>query len=679
MKAMIKNHLRIISMTILLVLICSCSVISSVQQPITNKDSLRKYFKIQVLDRQTGRGVPLIELRTTTNIRYFTDSHGIVAFYEPGLMDREVFFFVESHGYEFPKDGFDMRGKRLKISPGASAVIKIGRLNIAERLYRVTGQGIYRDSVLTGHPVPLKNPVLNGQVMGQDSVYMCLYRGRLFWMWGDTGRPSYPLGNFSMSGALSDLPGHGGLDPAIGINLKYYVDENGFSKKMCPLKERGMVWSDGLLTVKDNEGRQRMIAKFDRLINMSDIRERGLLVFNDETKTFEPLVRSGSIDFLPFPASGHAFSVNTEGRKFYYFATPFPLAVRMRVRAKWDDIIDANHYEVLTALKPKKSIGRRTPQLNLGKSETPYRWLSFAQLVGNDTSAKTTIIKALKKETKNVHLYDIKSGKKITPHGGTVYFNAHRQRWVTIFVQHFGESSLLGEVWYAEADTPVGPWAYTRKIATHKKYSFYNPKQHPFFDQDGGRVLFFEGTYTFTFSGTAENATPRYDYNQIMYRLNLADPRLALPVAVYQIRDKQNRRDYLLRNGVEKGRKWDSVKSIPFYAIEPARAYEGMVGVYVHKIPGKNRQTPSLTVKRPNPSAKPLFYALSTTDTGNENSSVVSLYEYRHKDTEQHLYSIQARLGKKGWIRTEKPLCRVWKAPSGPLLLDSKAKSTAKY
>lgn len=47
------------------------------------------YFKIQVVDRQSGRGVPLVELRTVNNIRCFTDSNGIVAFYEPGLMDRE--------------------------------------------------------------------------------------------------------------------------------------------------------------------------------------------------------------------------------------------------------------------------------------------------------------------------------------------------------------------------------------------------------------------------------------------------------------------------------------------------------------------------------------------------------------------------------------------------------------
>ena len=102
-----------------------------------------------------------------------------------------------------------------------------------------------------------------------------------------------------------------------------------------------------------------------------------------------------------------------------------------------------------------------------------------------------------------------------------------------IAVESFGSTSFLGEVWYAEADTPLGPWVYARKIVTHDKYSFYNPKQHPMFDKDGGRIIFFEGTYATTFSGNPD-PTPRYDYNQIMYQLDLSDRRLALPVAIYE-------------------------------------------------------------------------------------------------------------------------------------------------
>ena len=91
----------------------------------------------------------------------------------------------------------------------------------------------------------------------------------------------------------------------------------------------------------------------------------------------------------------------------------------------------------------------------------------------------------------------------------------------------------LGEVWYGESDRPEGPWVHARKIITHanKKgdaHDFYNPTQHPFFDRDGGRVIYLEGSYVNTFSGNP-HPTPYYEYNQIMYRLDLSDPRLKLP------------------------------------------------------------------------------------------------------------------------------------------------------
>src|SRR5687768_5976063 len=51
-------------------------------------------FHIRVTDESTDRGVPLVELKTVHNIRLVTDSAGNIAFSEPGLMDRSVFFFV---------------------------------------------------------------------------------------------------------------------------------------------------------------------------------------------------------------------------------------------------------------------------------------------------------------------------------------------------------------------------------------------------------------------------------------------------------------------------------------------------------------------------------------------------------------------------------------------------------
>ena len=75
--------------------------------------------------------------------------------------------------------------------------------------------------------------------------------------------------------------------------------------------------------------------------------------------------------------------------------------------------------------------------------------------------------------------------------------------------------------------------------------------------------------------------------------------------------------------------------------------------------------------------AKPLFYALSMSDEAGDNTAIVSLHEYRHTETEQRLYSTDPARRQRGWIRTGQSLCRVWKAPPGPLLLDRKAKPTA--
>ena len=110
--------------------------------------------------------------------------------------------------------------------------------------------------------------------------------------------------------------------------------------------------------------------------------------------------------------------------------------------------------------------------------------------------------------------------ERVRLHSGSVRWNEHRKRWVMVAGQLGGKSSLLGEVWYAEAEHPTGPFRTAVKIVTHEKQSFYNVCHHSFLDRDGGRFIHFEGTYTSDFSGNPDR-TPRYDYNQILYRLDL--------------------------------------------------------------------------------------------------------------------------------------------------------------
>ena len=92
-------------------------------------------------------------------------------------------------------------------------------------------------------------------------------------------------------------------------------------------------------------------------------------------------------------------------------------------------------------------------------------------------------------------------------------------------MQGGGNPSPLGEVWYAEALSPTGPWGPAVKIVSHDNYTFYNPSLHPELTPDNSPVLIFEGTYSAEFARNPP-PTPRYNYNQILYRLDLDDPRV---------------------------------------------------------------------------------------------------------------------------------------------------------
>jgi hypothetical protein len=264
----------------------------------------------------------------------------------------------------------------------------------------------------------------------------------------------------------------------------------------------------------------------------------------------------------------------------------------------------------------------------------------------------------------------------IKSHGGSVFWNAYRKRWIMISGQAGGSSSYLGELWFAEADTPTGPWAYARKILTHDKYSFYNPTQHPFFDQQDGRLIYFEGTYTSTFSGN-EDKTPRYDYNQMMYRLALDDARLSLPAPVYLIQNRNGVAAYALREAIETRRQWSEVHSIPFFALPPDRPYDGSVPVYVaasDDVASNAPAKPGMRLQTQAPAgAKPLFYALPPVARNTEKASpsVVALWEYHDTRDGRRWYSTGEHEQRPNTVRATAPLCRVWRNHSAVLALDT--------
>jgi hypothetical protein len=507
-----KSHANYLLMPLVLIFLCGGCISSK---------SPTQYFTIKVVDEQTGRGVPLVELRTVNDIRYYTDSHGIVGFYEPGLMNRKVFFHIQSHGYEADADGFGYRGTTLFTIPGDSQTIRIRRKNVAERLYRITGQGIYRDTVLVGLTPPLANSVLNGRVLGQDTVMATAYKGKIYWFWGDTDRESYPLGHFATAGATSELPSKGGLDPSVGVDLKYFVDDEGFSKKMAPLSGGGMIWIDALMVLEDEECRERLLAHYQRMADLDKCLEHGLLVFDDEKEVFEKLAEF-PLDSKLRP-QGQTLKVNVNGSDYFYFAgSPYPL---VRVEADWKLVADTKNYESYTCLKEGSSHDRESAELDR-RDDGSLNWDWKKDTAAIDVVEQSELLEdgRIGPEEAWLNLKDVETGEEVMAHRGSVCWNAYRKRWIMIVGQVQGTSNL-GEIWYSEADAPHGPWRWAQKIATHDRYSFYNPTQHEFFDQQGGRIVYFEGTYSTSFSG-APLPTPRYDYNQIMYRLDLSDARL---------------------------------------------------------------------------------------------------------------------------------------------------------
>ena len=486
------------------------------------------YFALEVVDDQTGRGVPMVELQTTAGARYYTDSNGLVAFYEPGLMGKKVWFGVSAHGYEFPADAFGSRGVALETEPGGSARLRIERLNIAERLYRITGQGIYRDTVLLGRKPPIAEPLLNAGVTGQDGVLNAVYRGRLYWFYGDTNKLSYALGNFAMTGATTDLPDK--IDPAVGFDLNYFVGPDGSVRPMAPIKGEGVVWLSGVVVLPDEAGTERLLAYFQRRRGLGAVLENGFVVYNDDKEAFEKL-KDVALDPLMFPR-GYPFRVKQgDGAEYLYFTAPYPA---VRVPARRESYLDLASYEAYTCLKPGTHYGGRG-QAQLDRDaggKLVWAWKKDTPPLSPGQQQELIAAGKMKREESPFRLQDADGGKPILLNNCSCSWNDYRKRYIMIVSESFG-ATMLGEVWYSEADRPEGPWVQARKIITHanKKgdaHDFYNPVHHPFFDRDGGRVIYLEGSYANTFSGNP-HPTPYYEYNQIMYRLDLSDPRLRLP------------------------------------------------------------------------------------------------------------------------------------------------------
>jgi hypothetical protein len=190
---------------------------------------------------------------------------------------------------------------------------------------------------------------------------------------------------------------------------------------------------------------------------------------------------------------------------------------------------------------------------------------------------------------------------------------------------------------------------YARKILTHEKYSFYNPKLHQVFFKDNGRIVYFEGTYTTLFSGNT-NPTPDYDYNQIMYRMKVDDPRLNLPTPIYDTENTLPR--FVTKNGLSpnsKGRAPFCALDRPSPTTKPAFFGDGRLSI----------EKPSTN---PTDRSSLVFYALPP-DVSNLPASAVALHERFDEASKRYVYSVRKGSPVENDDKLGKRIMFVWENP----------------
>lgn len=430
--------------------------------------------RIEVVEKGSGWPVPLVEFRTTHSVRFVTDNAGVIAFNLPELMGRETWFDVIGHGYERLKDGFGYRGVRLTPEPGQTRKVEVNRTILAKRLGRLTGGGLFAESQQTGRDLDERE----SGVLGCDSVQNAVHRGKLFWAWGDTTLAHYPLGIFDMSSATTGVQPLASFEPPLRLKFDYFTDDKARPRGVAKMPGSGPTWVTAYVSLPDKTGAPRLVGSYSKIKPPLDAYEWSLCVWNDATASFEKLrtvwTKSEQAPKPPpFPEGHPVFWKDERGKEWVLFGNPLPT---LRCPAIFEAWQDNSTWEVL---KPQSA------------------------------------------------LVSAKDGKAVKPHSGSMAWNPWRKRWVTVFMEAFGKPSVFGELWYAEADAPTGPWGRAVKVLSHDNYTFYNPRLHPEFTPEGSPILIFEGTYTADFADRPP-PTPRYNYNQMLYRLDLDDPALAL-------------------------------------------------------------------------------------------------------------------------------------------------------
>jgi hypothetical protein len=595
-------------------------------------------FTLLVLDGKTKRALPGAQV-IMPHRTYVTDSSGAAAIYETGVMNSHATVTLAADGY------VTATGVSVDLTPGLTRQVTIDpdASQIAVRLYRINGPGIFRDRVLLGQS---SSQGLNADMISQDGPMTALYQGRVYWTFGDTNHESAGHSNYRGSAASSAIP----VDAERWFPLGYVHQIDGREAAIAPVSEfdndGALAWPGGLASVPDARGTERLYSTF-RIMNGKtgfDTLALGLGRYNDTTHVFE---RKLWFDLArPTQPGAHAFKVNDGAQSFLYYEN------LTRIPASEGGLLHPESYEAFTPLQPDGTAEHD----DTGRIR--YRWRTQTAELGSDNVAGSGAsngerlfgqLRDARLEPGAPHRVPIKASARD--------YNPFRKRYVEVITEDQPNFVPLDATWYAEADTPMGPWVYARRITGAGSRSIYNPTIAPFRNNDA--QILFAAVYAAPFIPAPP--LPYYNYSVVMHMLDVNDLRTALPVPVYELSAADNASFRLgTKAAVHPG--MPAELPAPFFAYD--RPAAGTVPAYL--VGASCRPDHGLLVGA-QPALpqryEPDFYVLPG-DVRNGPDDSVALYEYSLGFyPPYHVYAVDGAPEPGGFTKNPRPVARVFGNP----------------
>jgi len=457
----------------------------------------------QFLDCADNRPIPLVITTTTDNLVVVSDNAGYVHIPVNVRIGTAYYLHISSPGYDLPADGFGFRGIRLVVSNDVHK-LRLKRTNIAQRSGRVTGIGKY----IHGESLGKLRNVGDPPMTGMDSVQSASIHGKQYVYYGDTNWTGYPLGNFKTTNGIATRQTR---LPNCPYSVDFPIDGQGNAASSIDdgYTTNGVVWLSGVMTV-DGEIYGYANHRESLAVQLSHSHVR----WNPNATKFVDFKHLSNESWRHL--DGHPIVFNENRKDYILFGHAIP---NFRVPATQRALLSETSYETFTCLMQNGEIAKDSA------GNVSWRWRNDGRPIDAEHEAALTNAGHLKRAECRFLMTEIGSGRTVVPHRGSVRWNTYLKKWILIFTGINEPESNLGEVFLASGKSPTGPWSACIKIATHPKYSFYNPVQHSWLDQKDGKLITLEGTYTQTFSGNSV-ATPHCEYNQLTYQVDLTDFRL---------------------------------------------------------------------------------------------------------------------------------------------------------